>query len=62
MLAEQANSLSSATGDVTAVASNAASTVAKAGNEAVKTAENVGGDAIDELKSAAVNFFKGWKL
>jgi hypothetical protein len=62
MLAEQANSLSSATGDVTAVASNAASTVAKVGNEAVKTAENVGGDAIDELKSAAVNFFKGWKL
>jgi hypothetical protein len=62
MLAEQANSLSSATGDVSAVASNATSAVAKVGSEAVKTAENVGGDAIDELKSAAVNFFKGWKL
>jgi hypothetical protein len=62
MLAEQANSLSSATGDVSAVASNATTAVAKVGSEAVKTAENVGGDAIDELKSAAVNFFKGWKL
>jgi hypothetical protein len=62
MLAEQANSLSSTTGDVTAAASNAASTVAKVGSEAVKTAENAGGDAIDELKSAAINFFKGWKL
>jgi hypothetical protein len=62
MLADQANSLSSATGTVTAAASNAASTVATAGNAAVKTVENVSGDAIDDLKSAAVDFFKGWKL
>ncbi len=71
MLAEQANSLSSATGDVTAVASNAASAVANVGGEAVKTAEgaggqvakaveSAGGDAFDELKSAAINFFKSW--
>jgi DNA-binding ferritin-like protein (Dps family) len=62
MLAEQANSLSPATGDVTAVASSAATTVAKVGAEAVSTAESAGGDAIDGLKSAAINFFKGWKL
>jgi hypothetical protein len=61
MLKDQASALTAATSSVTAVASNAASTVAQAGNEAVKTAENVGGDAIDELKSAAINFFKGWK-
>ena len=36
MLAEQANSMTSATAGVTAAASDAASTVAKAGNEAVQ--------------------------
>ena len=60
MLAEQANSLSPATGDVTAVASSAATTVAKVGAEAVSTAESAGGDAVDQLKSAAINFFKSW--
>ena len=67
MLAEQANSISSATGSVTAAASDAASTVAKAGNEAVQTAEGAGkavegaGEgAFNELKSAAIDFFKGW--
>jgi hypothetical protein len=61
MLADQANGpFASATGDVTAAASNAASTVAKAGDEAVKTAESVGGDVYDRLKSAAIDFFKGW--
>jgi hypothetical protein len=61
MLADQATALTSGTGGVTAVASDAANTVAQAGNEAVKTAEKAGGDAIDELKSAAIDFFKSWK-
>jgi hypothetical protein len=52
MLAEQANSASGA-GGVSGAASAAA-------NEAVKTVENVGGDVFDHLKSAAVDFFKGW--
>jgi hypothetical protein len=67
MLAEQANSMTSATAGVTAAASDAASTVAKVGNEAVQSAEGAGkavegaGDsAFHELKSAAIDFFKGW--
>jgi hypothetical protein len=71
MLADQVSSLSSATGDVTAAASNAVSSVAQVGDEAVKSAEsaggqvaktveNAGGDAFDQLKSAAIEFFKGW--
>jgi len=72
MLADAANSSAgSATGDVTAVASNAATAVAQVGDAAVKSAEgaggqvakaveSVGGDAFDQLKSAAVNFFKSW--
>jgi hypothetical protein len=63
MLADQANASagSGGDGDVTAVAADAASTVAKVGGDAIKTAEAAGGDAIDSLKSAAINFFKEWK-
>ncbi len=63
MLAEQANAMGGSGGDgnITAVASDAASAVAKAGSDAVQTAETAGGDAIDGLKSAAINFFKEWK-
>jgi hypothetical protein len=63
MLADQANASagSGGDGDVTAVAADAASTVAKVGGDAIKTAETAGGDAIDSLKSAAINFFKEWK-
>jgi hypothetical protein len=63
MLAEQANASagSGGDGDVTAVAADAASNVAKVGGDAIKTAEAAGGDAIDSLKSAAINFFKEWK-
>jgi hypothetical protein len=55
MLAEQANSTSPA-GEVAA----AAGTVARAGDAAVSAVENVGGDVYDHLKSAAIDFFKGW--
>lgn len=62
MLADQANSLpGSASGDATAVASDVTNTVAKVGDEAVKTVEGAGGDAVDRLKSAAIDFFKEWK-
>ncbi len=62
MLAEQANSSAvPSASDVTAVASNVASTVANAGDEAVKTVEGAGADAFDSLKSAAIDFFKDWK-
>jgi hypothetical protein len=63
MLADQANASagSGGDGDVTAVAADAASAVAKAGGAAIQTAEAAGGDAIDRLKSAAVDFFKEWK-
>jgi hypothetical protein len=61
MLAEQANSsAASVAGDVTAVASDAAGAVAKAGEEAVNAAEGAGTDAFYRLKSAAIDFFKGW--
>ena len=67
LLAEQANSMTSATAGVTAAASDAASTAVKVGNEAVQTAEGAGKavegaseGAISELKSAAIDFFKGW--
>lgn len=60
MLAEQANSMTSATSGVTAAASDAASTVAKVGDDAVRTVEGTGESAINELKSAAIDFFKGW--
>ena len=42
MLAEQANSMTSATAGVTAAASDAAGTVAKVGDEAVQSAEGAG--------------------
>ena len=63
MLADQANASagSGGDGDVSAVATDAASAVAKAGGDAIKTAEAAGGDAIDGLKSAAIYFFKEWK-
>ncbi len=60
MLAEQANSMTSATSGVTAAASDAASTVAKVGDDAVKSVEGAGDSAFHELKSAAIDFFKGW--
>jgi hypothetical protein len=72
MLADAAaTAQGSATGDITSAASSAAASVAQVGNEAAKTAENAGGqvaktvenasgDAFDQLKSAAVNFFKSW--
>ena len=72
MLAEQANGpLGSAARDAAAVASNTASAVEKAGDEAGKTAEGAVGrvakpvegamrDEYDRLKSAAIDFFKGW--
>jgi hypothetical protein len=57
MLSEAANaSQGSVTGDV----ASAANQVAKVGDEAVKTVEGVGGDVFDHLKSAAIDFFKGW--
>jgi hypothetical protein len=63
MLAEQANSMPSATSGVAAAASD----VAKVGNEAIQTAEGAGKavegagtGAFNELKSAAIDFFKGW--
>jgi hypothetical protein len=59
MLAEQANSGS--LGDATAVATNSVKDVEKAGGAAVGAVERVGGDAIDDLKSAAIDFFKGMK-
>jgi hypothetical protein len=63
MLADQASASAGSGGDgnVTAVATDAASAVAKAGGAAIQTAEAAGGDAIDRLKSAAVDFFKEWK-
>jgi hypothetical protein len=63
MLAEQANSgsLGSAAGDVSAVATDAVKTAENAGGAAVGAVEQVGGDAIDGLKSAAIDFFKGMK-
>jgi hypothetical protein len=63
MLAEQANSdsLGSAAGDVFAVATDTAKTVENAGDAAVGAVEHVGGDAIDWLKSAAIDCFKGMK-
>jgi hypothetical protein len=63
MLADQASASAGSGGDgnVTAVAADAASAVAKAGGAAIQTAEAAGGDAIDRLKSAAVDFFKEWK-
>ncbi len=62
MLAEQANSAAvPSASDITAAASSAASAVANAGGEAVKTVEGAGAAAFDSLKSAAIDFFKGWK-
>jgi hypothetical protein len=61
MLADAASAAQgSLTGDVTAAASTAVSQAAKLGDEAVKTVEGAGGDAFDHLKSAAIDFFKGW--
>ena len=72
MLAEQANGpLGSAARDATAVASNTRSAVEKAGDEAGKTSKGIAGqvakpvdgamrDEYDRLKSAAIDFFKGW--
>jgi hypothetical protein len=40
--------------------SSAVSQVAKVGDEAVNTVENAAGDVYDRLKSAAIDFFKGW--
>jgi hypothetical protein len=61
MLAEQADSLGSAANTATVVASDVTNTVANAGEQALKTAEGAGGDAVDRLKSAAIEFFKDWK-
>ena len=52
--------MASAAGDATAVASDAVSTDAKVGDEAVKAVEGAGSDSFDHLKSAAIDFFKGW--
>ncbi len=56
-----------AANDVSAAASSARSTVASAGSavvnaggQATAAVATAGGDAFDELKSAAINFFKGW--
>jgi hypothetical protein len=64
MLAEQANGSSSGsvTGEATAVASGAVKDVEKAGGAAVGTVERFGGDAIDGLKSAAIDLFRNMKL
>jgi hypothetical protein len=61
MLSEAANAAQgSVTSDVTTAASTAANQVAKVGDEAVKTVEGGVGDVFDRLKSAAIDFFKGW--
>ncbi len=59
MLAEQANSssLGAVGGDVSAVATDAV----KDGGAAVGAVEHAGSDAIDGLKSAAIDLFKGLK-
>jgi hypothetical protein len=51
---------SAAQGSVTGDVAAATNQVAKVGDEAVKTVEGVGGDVYDHLKSAAIDFFKGW--
>lgn len=63
MLAEQANasSLGAVGGDVSTVAKDAVNTAAKDGGAAVKTVEKAGTDAIDGLKSAAIDIFKDMK-
>ena len=60
MLAQQANasSLGSVAGDASTVATAAVKTAEKDGGAAVGVVEQVGGDAIDGLKSAAVDLFK----